>query len=304
MTPVKKLFLIVLAAHGALLAALTLSQVSAAKPKPPTKIVFVKEPPQAPLARVEELKPQAPPEKKAEPPPLPQQEKVVQKAEPPPQPKQEKVVQKAQSPSQQKQEKVAQKAESPPQPEKIVQKASPPKKKAEPPPPAAKPVQKKEKAIAKKNKPAAKPAAKSSKPPPAPSREKEELIALMGQSLGKIDKSLKTQSKPKAIPSKGSSSSSKAISLASESIVVVGAGVDYASELSRFLKSALTLPEAGDVSISISLSSSGLVENLQVKSSPSAKNRSYLEKRLPALRFPLPPDSKAVTFHLTLKGDF
>ena len=68
--------------------------------------------------------------------------------------------------------------------------------------------------------------------------------------------------------------------------------------LGSFLSSSLNLPEFGEVKIQLTIKKDGTVARLIVLQAESKKNKAYLEKHLPLLRFPLILD-KEKTFTLT-----
>ena len=73
---------------------------------------------------------------------------------------------------------------------------------------------------------------------------------------------------------------------------------EYQVELIGYLQEALHLPDYGEVKIEITVRPDGSVANLKVLEAESAKNKSYLEKSLPLLRFPT-YDKNIRTFVLT-----
>lgn len=84
----------------------------------------------------------------------------------------------------------------------------------------------------------------------------------------------------------------------------VQADFTYQDSLISCLRSALDLPELGEVKIELTLSEDGMVEKLKVLSSESAKNRSYLEKTLHLIKFPpLNGNERRKTFILTFCND-
>jgi outer membrane biosynthesis protein TonB len=68
--------------------------------------------------------------------------------------------------------------------------------------------------------------------------------------------------------------------------------------LVSFLHTSLNLPELGEVKIQLTVKKDGSVGRLVVLEAQSKKNRAYLEKHLPLLKFPLAFD-KERTFTLT-----
>jgi hypothetical protein len=61
---------------------------------------------------------------------------------------------------------------------------------------------------------------------------------------------------------------------------------NYEETLAQMLHQSLNLPEYGEVKIQITLKQDGSVIHLKVLSAESEKNKTYLEKHLPHLRFP------------------
>lgn len=68
-------------------------------------------------------------------------------------------------------------------------------------------------------------------------------------------------------------------------------------EVISFLHGALHLPDFGEVKIELTLGDNGVVNKVVVLKSESAKNKAYLEKQLPLLKFP--KDMKSQTLILT-----
>ncbi|MGR3911987.1 MAG: hypothetical protein QRY71_01580 [Candidatus Rhabdochlamydia sp.] len=65
-----------------------------------------------------------------------------------------------------------------------------------------------------------------------------------------------------------------------------------------FLYTSLHLPESGDVKVSLTLRADGTVKELKILNAESGKNRLYLEKNLPKLRFPVKkPEEKTWIFN-------
>lgn len=60
----------------------------------------------------------------------------------------------------------------------------------------------------------------------------------------------------------------------------------YQEILASFLKSALELPEKGEVKLLLELRQDGSVKNLEILEAKSKKNGEFLKKRLPELLFP------------------
>jgi hypothetical protein len=68
--------------------------------------------------------------------------------------------------------------------------------------------------------------------------------------------------------------------------------------LASFLQTSLNLPEFGEVKIQMTIKKDGTIARLTVLQAESHKNKAYLEKNLPLLRFPLILD-KEKTFTFT-----
>ncbi len=68
--------------------------------------------------------------------------------------------------------------------------------------------------------------------------------------------------------------------------------------LASFLQTSLNLPEFGQVKIQMTIKKDGTIARLTVLQAESHKNKAYLEKNLPLLRFPLILD-KEKTFTFT-----
>lgn len=60
----------------------------------------------------------------------------------------------------------------------------------------------------------------------------------------------------------------------------------YYDRLISFLEGALTLPEEGEVKISLTLSRNGTVSQMSVREASSRRNRTYIEQELPLLHLP------------------
>jgi outer membrane biosynthesis protein TonB len=169
---------------------------------------------------------------------------------------------------------------------KIIKK-EPPKKEsptnktaAKPAPVKSKPIQQKKPAMVEKG-----------KPPKAPDKVWKEI----DEALAKIDDKVysKPQSKLDVPVVKGSSPSQIPFPDFGED--------DEGSEdetLASFLHTSLNLPEFGEVKIQMTIKKDGTVARLSVLQAESHKNKAYLEKHLPLLRFPLILD-KEKTFTFT-----
>jgi hypothetical protein len=123
-----------------------------------------------------------------------------------------------------------------------------------------------------KSKPAAKPSQQGIKQSD-PNRDK--LIQMMQQSLASLDNSPTSSSKATSTKQIGT--------LASEALTFESS---YQNQLIAFLKKALTLPERGDVKLSLTLNRSGGVKAITVKESASERNRAYVESTVHTLFLP------------------
>ena len=196
-------------------------------------------------------------------------------------------------------------------------KPAPPQPKKEPAPPVKKPPAPEKKPTAKKppqkpapkktSAPAKKPAPEKKKaPPPAPAPKlsleiPDELLRELEESIAKIDQKRdnlypeKTLQTPKAIRLDAPTFGSK--------LVYEEESTGYKENLISYLHQTLNLPEHGEVKIQLTLRPDGSVVKLVVLKTESEKNRIYLEKSLPLLRFPIfdkaSAQKKEQTFILT-----
>jgi outer membrane biosynthesis protein TonB len=164
-------------------------------------------------------------------------------------------------------------------------KAAPPGKTTAPAktaPIKSKPIHQKKPAMIEKGKP--------KKTPKAPDKVWKEI----DEALAKIDDKVysKRQSKLDVPTMKGISPLSLPFGEVDE-----GEGTEEEA-LGSFLTSSLKLPEFGEVKIQLTIKKDGSVARLVVVQTESRKNKDYLEKHLPLLRFPLILD-KEKTFTLT-----
>lgn len=167
--------------------------------------------------------------------------------------------------------------------------ATPPKKTtaaAKPSPAKSKPIQQKKPATVEKERP------KKQKRP-------DKIWKEIDEALAKIDDNVysKPQSKLDVPKIKGSSLSKVPF----PDLDGVDGRVDEGAEeelLASFLHTSLNLPEIGEVKIQLTLKKDGTVGRLHVLQAESKKNKAYLEKHLPLLRFPLILD-KEKTFTFT-----
>lgn len=163
---------------------------------------------------------------------------------------------------------------------KVVKKEAPATKTAAKPAPIkSKPIQQKKPAMVEKDK---------------PKKTPDKVWKEIDEALAKIDDKVysKPQSKLDVPKVKGSSPSQ---------IPFPDFGEDEGSEeetLASFLHTSLNLPEFGEVKIQMTIKKDGTVARLSVLQAESRKNKSYLEKHLPLLKFPLILD-KETTFTFT-----
>lgn len=164
---------------------------------------------------------------------------------------------------------------------KITKKAEPPKKTptpAKPAPVKSKPIVQKKPAMVEKG-----------KTPKAPDKVWKEI----DEALAKIDD--KVYSKPQSkldVPKVTGSSQIPFPDFGDES-----EGSEEET-LASFLQTSLNLPEFGEVKIQMTIKKDGTIARLTVLQAESHKNKAYLEKNLPLLRFPLILD-KEKTFTFT-----
>jgi len=123
-----------------------------------------------------------------------------------------------------------------------------------------------------------------------PNRDK--LVQMMQQSLASLD----------STPSSSEVATTKQIgALASETLTFEAS---YQEKLIAFLEGMLTLPEKGDVKLSLTVSRSGGVKGVTVKTTSSERNRTYVESTVPTLLLPSFENNfkgeNAHTFSITL----
>jgi hypothetical protein len=160
---------------------------------------------------------------------------------------------------------------------------------SKPVPIKSKPIQQKKPAMIEKGK------TKKNTPPPAPHPDK--VWKEIDEALAKIDD--KVYSKPQSkldVPQVRSSSSSQ-IPFPDFGEMEEEIGT-HEETLISFLHTSLKLPEFGEVKIQLTVKKDGSVVRLVVLEAQSQKNKAYLEKNLPLLKFPLIFD-KEKTFTLT-----
>lgn len=249
-------------------------------------------------------KPEPTPEPIPEPAPQPIPEPASEPA-PPPKPTPEPIAPKPKPEPQPVKPKPEPKPKEPPKPIKKAEPVKKPEVKKDPPKPK----------VSEKPKPAPKPAAKEVKTQPSPKKNppkkeekpkppapdpkveaakarKRELLSQAQKSIGKIEQS----------HGKISSGQESAIALSTvpgkiESLQIETARVDmepglstqevtYYEELANRLKMLLRLPEYGEVKIKLTLDRTGGFKKVDVVSTKSDKNKKYIEKTLPTLKFP------------------
>lgn len=162
-----------------------------------------------------------------------------------------------------------------PEPEEIA--AVDPEPEALPPPPKPKPAPKKS---APKPQPKPKPKAATPKPPPPKKPvpdKKAELLAKAQASMQKIDKTVNL----------GTVSSLEIESLVIDTTTTLNAvEISYRDEIASRLKLALKLPEMGEVKLKLTLNRSGSVTNVEIIHSASKANKTYIQSKLPTMKFP------------------
>ncbi|HEX4839644.1 MAG TPA: hypothetical protein VFU89_04295 [Rhabdochlamydiaceae bacterium] len=165
----------------------------------------------------------------------------------------------------------------------------------------------KEAAPSKKTTAAAKPSPAKSNPiqqkpamvekgkPKKKSKTPDKVWKEIDEALAKIDNKVYSNPQPKLDVPKVKGSSALQIPFPDFG------GDDEGNEeetLASFLHTSLNLPEFGEVKIQMTIKKDGTVARLSVLQAESRKNKAYLEKHLPLLRFPLILD-KEKTFTLT-----
>lgn len=85
------------------------------------------------------------------------------------------------------------------------------------------------------------------------------------------------------------------------SVFAINPEENYQNNLLTYLYEALHLPEQGEVKMQLTIKEDGTLAKIVVLKAESVKNRNYLEKQLPLLRFPYLQDLrvKEKTFVLT-----
>jgi outer membrane biosynthesis protein TonB len=168
-------------------------------------------------------------------------------------------------------------------------KEAPPKSKtaaaAKPSPVKSKPIQQKKPAMVEKGKP--------KKTPKAPDKVWKEI----DEALAKIDDKVYSRPQSKLDVPKVKGSSPSQIPFPDFGGDDDGEGAEEET-LASFLHTSLNLPEFGEVKIQMTIKKDGTVARLSVLQAESHKNKAYLEKHLPLLKFPLILD-KEKTFTFT-----
>lgn len=293
--------------------------VVSVEPIPEEKIEVIVKPKLEPL-----------PEPLPEPEPIPESPKPEPKPEPVPVPKE--VIKPAPIVEEKKPDPVAKpkpevkpkekKPEPKPAPKKEVKptpkaKAKQPEKKISPPPPAPKPkVEAKEEAAKAKKREEDAAKARQKEAVLAKQKEaekaKQRALAAARENMARIDKT-----RDKIQTSKTAELSGEKIGtierLQVEAFIEEGGQTftsqerSYHQELISRLKLQLKLPDYGDVKVKLTLERSGRVVKVAVVNAESAKNREYIEKKLPSMTYPSFgtnfPDHSQYTFVLILGND-
>jgi colicin import membrane protein len=83
--------------------------------------------------------------------------------------------------------------------------------------------------------------------------------------------------------------------------------ISYRDEIVLLLQGALRLPEFGTSQIELTINKNGKVEKIKILSSENAKNKLYIEQKIPGLKFPSFgnrfQESSECTFKVTLKNE-
>jgi len=156
---------------------------------------------------------------------------------------------------------------------------------------SSKPAPVKSKPIANQKKPAMVEKGKTKKNTRPPDPPADKVWKKIDEALAKIDD--KVYSKPQSkldIPQVMSSSSSQ-IPFPDFGEMEDGAGTQE-EILDSFLKSSLKLPEPSEVRLLVTVNKDGTVVKLVILESESEKNKTYIQKNLPLLKFPLRLDKE------------
>ena len=272
-------------------------------PPPPPEPVKKEEPPASPPLKVE---------KKVEPAPKPVKKPDAPK-KPPEQPKKA-----ADKPKQ-----VSEKPKSPPKPaidkEKMAQEAE--KKKQQEVKAAQEAEKKRVEAEKKRQQELAAEAERKRAAEVERKRLQEESakrLALLNKAQENLAKNKETRDKISAAPT--TNLHATAIPTAIEGLQIDGVvfeqigtakwtarEISYQDEVSQILKMGLRLPEHGAVKLELTINKNGKVEKVKILSSENAKNKQYIEQKVPGLHFPSFgnrfPDQTECTFSITLNNE-
>ncbi|QLH36449.1 MAG: hypothetical protein HWD61_10185 [Parachlamydiaceae bacterium] len=122
--------------------------------------------------------------------------------------------------------------------------------------------------------------------------KQRKLVAAAQESIAKIDQgrvkmNAVKSSQTLAVAAPAAITSLQIDALPSNSGSPLTSGeANYRDELASRLKLMLKLPEHGDVQLKLTLDRSGKVTKVNIVKTASQANRSYVEKSLPALKFP------------------
>lgn len=145
--------------------------------------------------------------------------------------------------------------------------------------------------------PKPKPAPVSKKEVPKAPSQNEKLIALMKESLAKLNSN----------PQKTTTATAPKSAIGPLASETLAFETRYEEELTLYLQTLVALPEKGEVKLKLSLKREGIVQKIEILKASSEKNRAFLETALIALTFP--PFGQhykgegSHTFTVTLKAD-
>jgi hypothetical protein len=164
--------------------------------------------------------------------------------------------------------------------------SAPTQKKVEPPKPIAKKQTPEPKAPVKKTAPSPKKEPAIAEKKVGPAKQPESI-----QNRAKISDSLIKELEESIAKIENKSDKTKVNKIASPIALQIDAGEEgeqssYTDTLTSYLYEQLSLPDYGEVKIQLSLRQDGTVAKLVVLKAKNGKNRDYLEKHLPRLRFP------------------
>ncbi len=148
---------------------------------------------------------------------------------------------------------------------------------------------------------------KTASSPPKP--EQEKALALMKQTLARLENASQSMSTGKTLSP--ISPLKKLESLGSEQFsmaAAAAAAAAYQEEIAAYLKHLLELPELGEVKMRLTVKRDGKVSQVAIISSTSDKNTHYVETKVPTLSFPPFGDrlknEAQHTFPVTLSSKF